>query len=110
MPTDYSEDRIAAMTDELLAAAQRLGVPLTDDESAAELVTGLLDASACWSAETGTRASGPFGAFLAGCVAETDHDDGHGLTFVDGLVSGLGHEQDPEVEPDTTPEFSAGNA
>lgn len=103
MPMDYSPDRIAAMADELLAAAQTLGIPLADAESAAELVAVLLDASARWSAETGTRASGPFGAFLAGWVADGRADpDGRadsgdrGLAFVNGLVDGF--ELSPEGE------------
>lgn len=98
MPRDYSPDRIAAMADELSAAAHTLGVPLTETESAVELVTELLDASARWSDETGTRASGPFGTFLAGCVDGADRDDQvagadrdrQGLDFVDSLANGLG--------------------
>ncbi|WP_209324012.1 hypothetical protein [Brevibacterium renqingii] len=109
MPMDYSPGRIAAMTDELLAAAQTLGVPLPEAESPAELVTVLLDASARWSAETGTRASGPFGTFLAGCVAGADEDD-HGLAFVDGLVGGRGHGHEPGLgaRPGASSGLSAG--
>ncbi|MCU4295544.1 hypothetical protein D3I60_00350 [Brevibacterium permense] len=98
MPRDYSPERIAAMADELSAAAHTLGVPLADTRPAVELVSELLVASARWSDETGTRASGPFGTFLAGCVDGADRDDQavgadrdrQGLEFVDSLVNGLG--------------------
>lgn len=98
MPRDYSPDRIAAMAAELSAAAQTLGVPLPDTQPTVELVAELLDASARWSDETGTRASGPFGTFLAGCVDGADLDDQvvgadrdrRGLDFVDSLANGLG--------------------
>lgn len=86
MATDYSPDRLAAMTDELLDAAQRLGVPLAptrpahgvpaDDEgfcgegaAARDLITALLAATARWSETSGSRATGPFGAYLAGLAA-----------------------------------------
>ena len=86
MATDYSPDRLAAMTDELLDAAQRLGVPLapmrpahgapadgevSDDcgASARDLITALLAATARWSETSGSRATGPFGAYLAGLIA-----------------------------------------
>ena len=94
MTRDYSPDRIAAMADELSAAAQTLGVPLADTQPAVDLVAELLDASARWSDETGTRASGPFGTFLAGCISDAGGDadagpDSQGLTVVDSLVNGL---------------------
>ena len=97
MPRDYSPDRIAAMADELSAAAHTLGVPLADAQPAIELVTELLDASARWSDETATRASGPFGTFLVGCVDGAGTDDliagsgrdCQGLAFVDSLVNRL---------------------
>lgn len=84
MATDYSPDRLAAMTDELLDAAQRLGVPLAPtrpahgvpaddgcggDAAARDLITALLAATARWSETSGSRATGPFGAYLAGLVA-----------------------------------------
>ena len=97
MAMDYSPERIATMTDELFDAARELGIPLTEAR-AGDLVTVLLEASARWSADTGTRAAGPFGTFLAGCTASDEHSDGgansgdRGLPFVDDLVSGLSHE------------------
>src|SRR5699024_11430423 len=69
MAKDYSPERIATMRDELCDAARELGIPLTKTR-AGELVTALLGASARWSADTGTRAGGPFGTFLAGCAAD----------------------------------------
>src|SRR5699024_9490194 len=87
MAMDYSPERIATMTDELLGAARELGIPLTEARTG-DLITVLLEASARWSADTGTRAAGPFGTFLAGCAASGEHSDGgansgaHGLSFV----------------------------
>lgn len=102
MAKDYSPERIATMRDELCDAARELGIPLTKTR-AGELVTVLLGASARWSADTGTRAAGPFGTFLAGCAADADPSsrtdsaactdlNDRGLSFVDDLVGGLSHE------------------
>ena len=98
MAMDYSPERIATMTDELLGAARELGIPLTEAR-AGDLITVLLEASARWSADTGTRAAGPFGTFLAGCATDEHSDgdadsDGRGLALVDELVNGLS--RDPE--------------
>src|SRR5699024_11497098 len=93
MAMDYSPERIATMTDELLGAARELGIPLTEAR-AGDLITVLLEASARWSADTGTRAAGPFGTFLAGCATngDCDGDDGSGgkgLALVDEIETGL---------------------
>lgn len=81
MATDYSPEHIAMMAEEFAAAARALGItlPSADEEpggesgrasrshsGASDLVVALLEASSDWSAVSGTRASGPFGAFLAG--------------------------------------------
>lgn len=83
MATDYSQERIAAMTDELVRAVSVLGVQLDDDrlahsppspgeEAALDLVVSLLSVSSRWSADSGARASGPFGAFLVGLASGSD--------------------------------------
>ena len=95
MAKDYSQETIAAMAAELHEAAQALGIALTA-EAAPELVTALLDASARWSAETRTRASGPFGTFLAGAAGPDA--EGRGLPFVDSLVSELSTRTGPIPE------------
>lgn len=89
MATDYSPAHIARMAEEFADAAQALnitlppvgerpgseldrGSPSPSDRGSrspseiSELVVALLEASSDWSAVSGTRASGPFGAFLAG--------------------------------------------
>lgn len=96
MAMDYSPERIATMTDELFDAARELGVPLTEAR-AGDLIAALLEASARWSADAGTRAAGPFGTFLAGCAPDEHSGDRAasgdiGLTIVDELVSGLSRE------------------
>ena len=98
MAMDYSPERIATMTFELLGAARELGIPLTEAR-AGDLITVLLEASARWSADTGTRAAGPFGTFLAGCATNGDCDGdagsgGSGLALVDELVNGLSRESE----------------
>ncbi|AZT94877.1 hypothetical protein [Brevibacterium aurantiacum] len=81
MATDYSPEHIAMMAEEFAAAARALGItlPSADEEpggesgrasrshsGASDLVVALLEASSGWAAVSGSRASGPFGAFLAG--------------------------------------------
>ena len=86
MATDYSPEHIAMMAEEFAAAARALGItlPSADEEpggesgrasrshsGASDLVVALLEASSGWAAVSGSRASGPFGAFLAGTQAES---------------------------------------
>ena len=85
MAMDYSPERIATMAAELVAAARALGITLTPDgelggkpsgdcgsqSEASDLVVALLEASSGWALVSGSRASGPFGAFLAGTQAES---------------------------------------
>lgn len=106
MATKYSHESIAAMTEEVLAAAEALGVPFLAphprrpgtepaDEAATaaqDLVTALLEASAEWGATTGCRAVGPFGTFLAGMVSGPDRC---GLAAVTDLVHTLDRDECP---------------
>src|SRR5699024_2861401 len=96
MAKDYSPERIATMTFELLGAARELGIPLTEAR-AGDLITVLLEASARCSADTGTRAAGSFSTFLSGCTTNgaRDGDAEYGsnsLALVDELVNGLSRE------------------
>lgn len=107
MATDYSPAHIARMAEEFAGAAQALGITLPsagegpDSEPGhgsrspseiSELVVALLEASSDWSAVSGTRASGPFGAFLAGahpdaCAGTADSACAH----VGRIISMLSH-------------------
>ncbi|GAA3848646.1 hypothetical protein KACC15558_29820 [Brevibacterium ammoniilyticum] len=111
MATKYSHERIEAMTEEVLAVADALGVPFLaphpgrpgtgpagvttagEDEAAAQdLVTALLEASAEWGTTTGCRAVGPFGTFLAGMVSGPECC---GLAAVSDLVHALERDDHP---------------
>ena len=113
MATKYSHERIAAMTEEVLAAAEALGVAFhaphprrpgtepggdlgvragEDAAAAQDLVTALLEASAEWGATTGCRAVGPLGTFLAGMVSGPDRC---GLAAVPDLVHTLDRDECP---------------
>lgn len=119
MATKYPHERIEAMTEEVLAVAEALGVPFLaphpprpgtepagvtttgEDAVAAQvLVTALLEASAKWGTMTGCRAVGPFGTFLAGMVSGPERC---GLAAVTDLVHTLDRDECPA-------EFSSGPA
>lgn len=104
MATDYSPERIATMAAELVAAARALGITLTPDSElgrmpsrgcgsqaeASDLVVALLEASSGWAAVSGSRASGPFGAFLAGTQAESCAGTAPSVcAHIDDIVSAL---------------------
>ena len=92
MATDYSPEHLAAMTAEFDSALQALSIALPPEaETSAQLVTHLLKSSADWATASGSRAVGPFGAFLAGMHSPTGLPDGAeaGCARIDRCVANL---------------------